>query len=101
MTQHPFEGMVIIPAQQLADIVAAMTAKAVREELDRREATAQHIEQLPNDVPAAKAAQHCGYRSAKSLVQFHGHGLTPVYLGKRLFYKKKEVEALRKKRQNL
>ena len=93
--------MVIIPAQQLADIMAVVAAKAVREELDRREAAQPSTDALPNEVPAAQAAIYCGWKTAKSIAKFHGQGLTPIYLGKKLFYKKKEVEALRKKRQNL
>lgn len=97
MTQpHPFEGMVIIPAQQLADIVAVMTAKAVREELDRREASAANpAAELPDEVPAKQAAKVCGYATQKSLVKWHGKHLTPIRNGKRLFYRKKEVLKLK------
>jgi hypothetical protein len=89
--------MVIIPAQQLADIVAVMTAKAVREELDRREASAvtNPAAELPDEVPAKQAAKVCGYATQKSLVKWHGKHLTPIRNGKRLFYGKKEVLKLK------
>ena len=97
--QHPFEGMVIIPAQQLADIVAVITAKAVREELDRREAaTTNPATDLPDEVPAAQAAKYCGYKTGKSLVKFHHTDLKPLRVnGKRIFYAKAEVVKLKKK----
>lgn len=104
MTHHPFpfQGTVIITTQELADIVAVMTAKAVREELDRREASATDpAAELPDEVPAAMAAKFCNYATGKSLRKWHGYGLIVIRRGKRLFYKKEEVVKLKKKLFNL
>lgn len=100
---HPFQGTVIVDAQQLADIVAVMTAKAVREELDRREAiVATPLDDLPDEVPAKLAAKFLNYATGKSLAQYHGQGLTPLRVnGKRLFYKKAELVKLKKRLMNL
>lgn len=93
-TQHPFDGMVIMPAQQLADMVAVMTAKAVREELDRREHAS--ASPLPPELSAKEAAAMCRYKSTKPLRAWHYNGLTPITRGRALFYATEEVLKLKK-----
>lgn len=97
--QHPFEGMVLIPTQQLADIVKVMVVAGIKEELDRREAASASnpADALPDEVPAAQAAKFLGYKTGNSLRQWHQTDLTPMRNGKRLFYKKGEVVKLKKK----
>lgn len=81
-----------------------MMKLAAREVMDEREtatATAQAANALPNELPAKEAAKMCGYATAKSLAKFHHAGLTPMRNGKRIFYKKSEVLALKKRIFNL
>ena len=75
--------------------------REVQEEMTVAASQPDPADALPNEVPAAMAAKFCNYKTAKSLNQWHGNGLTPIRYGKRLFYAKKEVVGMRKKLMNL
>lgn len=90
-----------IDVAQLFDLMK-LAAREVLAEGQQAAAMTSEAAALPDELPAKQAAQLCGYATGKSLVQWHFKGLTPLRVnGKRIFYKKAEVVALKKRIFNL
>lgn len=82
---------------QLFDLMK-LAAREVQAEMQQQAQAASEAADLPDEVPAAMAAKFCGYATGKSLVQYHYAGLMPMRTPNcRLFYRKAEVIALKKK----
>lgn len=97
MNAHDFQGTVIIPVQQLIDIIELKVAEGVKAELDRRQREGS-AQPLPEYLTAEEAATLLGYKSKGSLRKYHHRELTPTRReGKRLFYRSGEVIKLKKR----
>ena len=104
MNHHhqPFQATVFMQgmtAEQFFELVK-LAAREVMDERETHAAAAHADDLLPGEVPARQAATVCGYATAKSLTQYHfkKDGLTPIRQnGKRIFYAKTEVIALKKR----
>lgn len=85
-----FEGTVILPAQQLYQLIEAAVETALSRQQSSTIVTSK-------EMSAKEAAKELQYESPRTLQQFHHVHLSPVRRGRRLFYLTEEVMKLKSK----
>lgn len=93
----PFQGLIVLEAEQLRQMLDTSVEQTMRRLLDEREKQQASATDPNEEVSANEAARILGYKTTSSLRQWHGNGLTVIIKRRRNFYRRGEVVKLNDK----